>query len=94
MDLDKSPEKRQIVRAMVKAGQELGCEIVAERVDSVAIWELVTEMGIQYSQGYLFHKPAGFPKTGEGLPAAIDLTELRLRTKTSVSGTLSIPEGP
>lgn len=64
-DLDKSPEKRRIVRAMVKAGQELGCEIVAERIDSVAIWELVTEMGIQYSQGYLFHKPMGFPETGK-----------------------------
>jgi hypothetical protein len=51
-------------------------------------------MGIQYSQGYLFHKPMGFPKNGEGLPTEIDLTELRLQTKSAVSGALSIPEGP
>lgn len=62
-NLDKSPENQRIVRAIVKAGQELGCEIVAEFVDSVTVWELITQMGIQYSQGFLFHKPMGFPKT-------------------------------
>lgn len=52
-------------------------------------------MGIQYSQGFLFHKPTGFPKDGGGLPETIDLTELRLRTKVSVGEKLaSIPEGP
>lgn len=49
-NLDKSREKQRIVRAIVKAGKELGCEIVAEHVDSIAIWEIVTEMGIQSSQ--------------------------------------------
>jgi len=34
-------------------------------VDNVTVWEIVTEMGIQFSQGFLFHKPMGFPETGE-----------------------------
>ncbi len=78
----------------MKAGQELGCEIVAEFVDNPTVWKIVTDMGIQYSQGFLFHKPMGFPKNGEGLPEYVDLTELRLQTKTAVGNALSIPEGP
>lgn len=55
---------------------------------------MVSDMGIQYSQGFLFHKPMGFPENGEGLPETIDLTELRLQIKASVSDAIRLPEAP
>lgn len=82
-NLDKSPGKQRIVRAMVKAGQELGCEIVAEFVDNDEVWSLVSEMGIQYSQGFHFHEPQRL-MPGERLPESIDITEMILRVRSAV----------
>jgi len=35
----------------------LGIEVVAEFVESEEIQKIVKELGIEYSQGYLFSKP-------------------------------------
>lgn len=86
--LEKSPEKQRIVRAIVKAAKELGCEIVAEFVDSDEAWRLVAEMGIEYSQGYRFHEPQGLAP-GESLPDAFDITEMQARVRTAVADSVA-----
>lgn len=86
--LEKSPEKQRIVRAIVKAAKELGCEIVAEFVDSDEAWRLVTEMGIEYSQGYHFHKPQKL-MPGETLPDSFDIAEMQARVRASVANAVA-----
>lgn len=60
---------------MVKSAEELGCEVVAEGVETVEEWKIVREMGIRYSQGYLFQKPAAVASVGD-LPRSFPLPEI------------------
>ncbi|MGH1503077.1 MAG: putative bifunctional diguanylate cyclase/phosphodiesterase [Acidimicrobiales bacterium] len=46
-----------IVRSLVELGHNLGLGTVAEGVESVEALELLTELGCQQAQGYLFARP-------------------------------------
>ncbi|BCD61013.1 MULTISPECIES: EAL domain-containing protein [unclassified Nitratiruptor] len=46
-----------IVKHIVSLAKDLGIKTVAEFVENEEIFELVKELGIDYSQGYYFHKP-------------------------------------
>ena len=52
---DKS--KQTIVKTIVTFAQELGIKTIAEFVESKEVYEHVTQMGIDYSQGYYFSPP-------------------------------------
>jgi EAL domain-containing protein (putative c-di-GMP-specific phosphodiesterase class I) len=45
-----------IVRAIVTTAQTFGLEVVAEGVETLAQAHTLTEMGVQYLQGYLFSR--------------------------------------
>ena len=47
-----------IVKALVNFANELGIKTIAEFVDSQALQDKVTELGVDYSQGYHLGKPA------------------------------------
>lgn len=49
--------KQIIVKTIVAFAQELGIKTIAEFVESKEIYEYVTAMGINYSQGYYFSAP-------------------------------------
>jgi len=49
--------KQTIVKTIVTFAQELGIKTIAEFVESKEIYEHVTQMGIDYSQGYYFSPP-------------------------------------
>lgn len=56
-DLDKSPEKKMIVKNIVDLAKIMGSETIAEFVETEEIQKIVEELWIDYSQGYLFSKP-------------------------------------
>jgi len=52
-----SEEKRAIVEMIIQLGDRLKMTIVAEGIEAMAEAELLTGLGCQTLQGYLFHKP-------------------------------------
>lgn len=56
IDIDRSSYR--ISRAIADFAHSMGITVVAEFVDRPEIQTIVKDLGIQYSQGYFFHKPA------------------------------------
>jgi diguanylate cyclase (GGDEF)-like protein len=57
MDLDSSSDARAVVDAVIKLAHALGLRVVAEGVETPRQQALLTEMGCDELQGYLFAKP-------------------------------------
>jgi diguanylate cyclase (GGDEF)-like protein len=55
MELDASDTV--IVRSTIALGHNLGMTVVAEGVENTQIWELLTELGCDASQGYFMSRP-------------------------------------
>jgi EAL domain-containing protein (putative c-di-GMP-specific phosphodiesterase class I) len=55
------------VRAVQTLASALGIPVVAEYVETCAIYELLTEMGVEYMQGYLAGAPRATPYADEEL---------------------------
>ncbi|RMF23994.1 MAG: bifunctional diguanylate cyclase/phosphodiesterase, partial [Cyanobacteria bacterium J083] len=61
-DLQKKPQDTSIVQAIISLGKALELNVVAEGVETAQLKELLTELGCQYMQGYLFSKPLFAPE--------------------------------
>ena len=59
MNLDR--EKLAIVKAMHTLGHELGKLTIAEQVETEAELDCLKDMGVDFVQGYLLHRPAPLP---------------------------------
>lgn len=57
-DIDKNRVKRSITEGIVTTCRSLGCQVLAEGVETAAEYRVMREMGINLFQGYLFAKPA------------------------------------
>ncbi len=57
-ELDRDDSYRKIVQNIVDFAQKNGIKTIAEHVESEKVHEIVKELGIDYSQGYLFGKPS------------------------------------
>jgi EAL domain-containing protein (putative c-di-GMP-specific phosphodiesterase class I) len=57
-----------IVRAMVQLSKELGCDLVAEGVETVEEYQALLECGVKLLQGYLLARPAFEQLPGFTLP--------------------------
>jgi EAL domain-containing protein (putative c-di-GMP-specific phosphodiesterase class I) len=66
-ELETSPAKMVIVRAVIELGRTLGLAIVAEGVETEAQRALLVEMGCPMGQGYLF----GRPEDGDSFAASL-----------------------
>jgi len=55
MELDESDTV--IVRSIIALGHSLGMKVVAEGVESIEIWNTLTKLGCDASQGYYISKP-------------------------------------
>ena len=55
MELDSSDTV--IVRSTIALGHNLGMKVVAEGVENIEIWELLTALGCDASQGYFMSRP-------------------------------------
>ncbi len=56
-NLDTSEKSRKIVKAMSEFATSMNIKVVAEFVENKAIQNIVKEIGIAFSQGYLFSRP-------------------------------------
>jgi EAL domain-containing protein (putative c-di-GMP-specific phosphodiesterase class I) len=57
-NLDQRPKALAIVRSVIALGRQLGCQIIAEGVETLAEYEILRSFGITLMQGFLFAKPA------------------------------------
>ncbi|MDO8933859.1 MAG: EAL domain-containing protein, partial [Rhodocyclaceae bacterium] len=55
--IEKTPESRTVVRAVIGLGRALGLKLVAEGVETEAQWLELNAYGCDFIQGYLFHRP-------------------------------------
>lgn len=55
--LPDDPNAEILIKTIVSFAKQLGMETVAEYVDSQYIFDKVTEIGVDYSQGFFFGKP-------------------------------------
>ena len=56
-DVDQSPIKQKIIRAMTTLCHEMGMSVVAEGVETRAERDTLVELGCDLLQGYLFARP-------------------------------------
>jgi diguanylate cyclase (GGDEF)-like protein/PAS domain S-box-containing protein len=57
MEMGHSLPDETIVRSTIDLVHSLGRKVVAEGVETKAIWEKLLEFGVDYGQGYLFSRP-------------------------------------
>jgi len=55
--MSESVAKRIVVEAVVRLGQELGAEVVAEGIETETERAMLCDIGCPYGQGYLFSRP-------------------------------------
>jgi EAL domain-containing protein (putative c-di-GMP-specific phosphodiesterase class I) len=56
-DIEDCERARVVVQAVVQLIHGVGCEIVAEAVETVAQADILRAMGCQVVQGYIFARP-------------------------------------
>lgn len=56
-NVDKSPESRAVIRAVIKLGRALGLKLVAEGVENGTQQLELCGYGCDFIQGYYFHRP-------------------------------------
>jgi diguanylate cyclase (GGDEF)-like protein len=68
MELDASDTV--IVRSTIALGHNLGMKVVAEGVENIEIWELLTVLGCDASQGYYMSRPLSVAALDEWMAAS------------------------
>jgi diguanylate cyclase len=64
MKMEEDESDRKIVRSTIDLGHNLNLKVVAEGIESQAVWDLLASMGCDFGQGYHISKPmpaAEFP---------------------------------
>ncbi len=56
-DIERKPNNQAIIRSVVQLSKELGIKTVAEFVETQAELDAIRQLGIDYVQGYVVHKP-------------------------------------
>jgi len=69
MELDSSDTV--IVRSTIALGQNLGMKVVAEGVENLEIWKLLTTLGCDASQGYYMSRPLAAEALDEWLATSV-----------------------
>jgi diguanylate cyclase (GGDEF)-like protein len=57
MAMDREEQHARIVRSTIDLGRNLDLSVVAEGVESAAVWEQLVELGCDSAQGYFLAKP-------------------------------------
>jgi EAL domain-containing protein (putative c-di-GMP-specific phosphodiesterase class I) len=57
MAMDREEQHARIVRSTIDLGRNLDLSVVAEGVESAAVWERLVELGCDSAQGYFLAKP-------------------------------------
>lgn len=57
-DIDKNEKHKVVVKNIVEVAKEFGLEVVAEKVHSASIEEILTDLEVDFLQGYYIGKPS------------------------------------
>ncbi|NDY95427.1 EAL domain-containing protein [Wenzhouxiangella limi] len=68
--IDQNPAQRKIVEHMIRLCRDLGSEVIAEGVETMAERDVLRALGVDLFQGYLFARPA-FQSAGTVDPASL-----------------------
>ena len=60
-DLETDEDAKILVKTIVNFAKELNILTIAEYVENKRVYEIVTEIGVDYSQGYYFSEPTASP---------------------------------
>jgi EAL domain-containing protein (putative c-di-GMP-specific phosphodiesterase class I) len=60
--IDHDPYKGEVVGKLIESAHNLGVKVIAEGVETVGEWNWAAIHGADYTQGYLFGKPAAEPQ--------------------------------
>lgn len=55
--LDLSAKQRAVVASMLRLAQDVGCEVIAEGIETGEERQALDTLGVQWMQGYLFGRP-------------------------------------
>ena len=55
--MDRSEDDATIVRSTIDLGRNLGLEVVAEGVETEAVWDCLNSLGCTVAQGYYLSRP-------------------------------------
>jgi FOG: EAL domain len=59
--IDRDPRRRSVVSALVRLGEELPTQIIAEGVERQEEFDVLVDLGVTLVQGYLFGRPEDAP---------------------------------
>ena len=91
MNMDSDPGNATIVRSTIELAHNLGLEVVAEGVETLATWNTLKELGCDIGQGFYFSKPL----PPEKLPKWVNNQATAWAFATSVESTqapVGVPE--
>lgn len=60
-NIDADPTKGQFIRSMQEIAAELGCQTIAEGIETEAEMRAVSKLGVAFGQGYFFARPSPRP---------------------------------
>jgi diguanylate cyclase (GGDEF)-like protein len=60
-NIDNDPVKREFVRGIIELSDNIGCQVIAEGVETAEEHDTVSQMGINIAQGFYFAKPKEDP---------------------------------
>lgn len=74
-----------VVKAIIELGKALGLHVIAEGVETVDQFDLLTDLGCHSVQGYLFHRPSNVSEATEFLRRAVECQPSACRCKLSLA---------
>jgi EAL domain-containing protein (putative c-di-GMP-specific phosphodiesterase class I) len=78
-DLCQSGGSSVIAQAVIDLGHNLGCEIIAEGVETELQAKLLRKMGCDLAQGFLFGRPMCAEEARQNLVTQMEQQQARLR---------------
>ena len=57
MNMERDADDAKIVRSTIDLGHNMGLRVVAEGIESEAVWHLLAKMGCDHGQGYFMSRP-------------------------------------
>jgi EAL domain-containing protein (putative c-di-GMP-specific phosphodiesterase class I)/GGDEF domain-containing protein len=64
-NIDSDPTKVQFIRSMQEIAAELGCQTIAEGIETEAEFRAVSKLGVAFGQGYFFARPSLHPELNQ-----------------------------
>ncbi|MBB3048749.1 EAL domain-containing protein (putative c-di-GMP-specific phosphodiesterase class I)/GGDEF domain-containing protein/CBS domain-containing protein [Litorivivens lipolytica] len=77
--IDEDPIKREFVRSIMTMAQEIKSRVIAEGVETFEEAQVLRELGVRYTQGYLFGRPNAHPRISDNVNRVADRPAMRDR---------------